>query len=132
MSMSEYYFLTRLNKSFEDAVEVTTKALEAQGFGILTQIDVAATMKKKLDADLRPYLILGACNPTFAFKAIQVENKIGTMLPCNVIVREEEDGSVEVAAVDPIASMQAIENPDLGEVALQVRALLEEVIAELS
>lgn len=129
--MSTYYFSTVFDGTFEEAIEETTTALAAHGFGILTEIDVSATMKKKLDVDMRPYRILGACNPSFAYRALQAENKIGTMLPCNVIVRETEAGDVEVAAVDPIASMQAIDNENLGSVALEVRTLLQKVIESL-
>lgn len=129
--MSTYYFSTIVRASFDEAVEKTTAALADQGFGVLTDIDVAATMKKKLDADMLPYRILGACNPASAFEALQVEDKIGTMLPCNVIVRETDGGDVEVAAIDPIASMQAIENEQLGEVAAEVRLRLQKVIGNL-
>lgn len=129
--MSTYYFSTIVRGSFDEAVEKATAALADQGFGVLTDIDVAATMKKKLDADMLPYRILGACNPAFAFEALQVEDKIGTMLPCNVIVRKTEGGDVEVAAIDPIASMQAIENEQLGEVAAEVRLRLQKVIGDL-
>jgi len=126
-----YYFATELNVPFEEAVERTVAELKKEGFGILTDIDVKATMKKKLDKDFHPYRILGACNPPFAFQALQNEDKIGTMLPCNVIVQEKTPGRVEVAAVDPIASMQAVENPGLGEVAQQVRDKLRMVIESL-
>jgi len=129
--MSTYYFSTITTGLFDEVIERTTDALAAEGFGILTEIDVAATMKKKLNVDMPRYRILGACNPAFAFKALEAESKIGTMLPCNVIVRETEDGSIEVAAVDPIASMKAIENEQLGEVASEVRLRLQRVIAGL-
>ncbi len=127
----QYYFNKFVDMSFEEAVAAATERLQDAGFGVLTEIDVKATMKKKLDKDLRPYLILGACNPGFAYKALQAENKIGTMLPCNVIVREDEEGRIEVAAVDPIASMQAVDNPELGAIATQVREQLQGVIARL-
>lgn len=127
-----YYVSTILKIPFEQAVSEAIAALARRGFGILADIDVQATLKKKLGADIRKYRILGACNPPFAFKALQTENKIGTMLPCNVVVREDDEGNIEVAAVDPVASMQAIENPRLVEVAAQVRVLLEEVIGDLS
>ncbi len=127
----QYYFNKFVDMSFEEAVAAATERLQDAGFGVLTEIDVKATMKKKLDKDLRPYLILGACNPGFAYKALQAENKIGTMLPCNVIVREDEEGRIEVAAVDPIASMQAVDNPELGAIATQVREQLQGVIDRL-
>ena len=108
----------------------TSAALATQGFGVLTEIDVQATMKKKIDKDMRPYKILGACNPNLAFHAIGAEPRIGAMLPCNVILRETDDG-VEVSAVDPVASMQAVNNAQLTEVAGQVRAMLETVIENI-
>lgn len=127
-----YYLSTNLSVPFDQAIADVTAALAVRGFGVLTDIDVQATMKRKLGTDMPPYRILGACNPKMAFSALQTENKIGTMLPCNVVVRETGDGGVEVAAVDPVASMQAIENPALGEVAQQVREMLRQVIADLS
>lgn len=126
-----YYFAKHLDMSFSDAIDTVTEALAKQGFGVLTEIDVKATLKKKLDVEFRPYTILGACNPGFAHKALQAEDKIGTMLPCNVIVQELDDGAVEVAAVDPIASMSAIENDSLGGIATEVRSKLEQIIASL-
>jgi len=126
-----YYFSKMLNLGFEAAIERVAEALQAEGFGILTEINVAATFKKKLDVDFRPYRILGACNPGFALKALSVEDKIGTMLPCNVIVQVLDDGKVEVAAVDPAASMSAVENPALTEIAGDVRARLIRVIEGL-
>ncbi len=125
-----YYFSKRINSTFADAVERVTEELK-KGFGILTEIDVKATLKKKLDVDFHPYKILGACNPSFAYKALQAENKIGVMLPCNVIVQELPDGQVEIAAVDPIASMQAVDNPALGGIAGEVQAKLKKVIVSL-
>lgn len=130
ISTMQYYFSKTLDTSFEEAIDKVTASLKEDGFGILTEIDVSATMKEKLDKDLAPYRILGACNPHFAYQAIQAENKIGTMLPCNVIV-QQLNGKVEVSAVNPIASMQAIENPDLGGVATQVRDMLKQVIERL-
>jgi len=115
----------------EDAIERATVELQKEGFGILTTIDVKATLKKKLDIDFRPYLILGACNPPFAYKALQAEPHIGSMLPCNVIVQETEPGKVEIAAIDPMASMQAIQNETLGAVAQEVRQRLQRVIEQL-
>jgi uncharacterized protein (DUF302 family) len=126
-----YYFSRTLEVSFDEAIACTTQALKAEGFGILTDIDVKATLKSKLGEDSRNYRILGACNPPYAHKALQLEDKIGTMLPCNVIVQELAPGSVEVAAVDPIASMQAVDNPALGEVASEVQAKLRRVIESL-
>lgn len=126
-----YHFSKTLNLSFEEAISKVTAELQKEGFGILTEIDVKQTLKKKLDVDFRNYRILGACNPPFAYQALQAEDKIGTMLPCNVIVHEKEPGKVEVSAVDPIASMKAIQNPKLGEVAKQVQAKLKKVIDSL-
>jgi uncharacterized protein (DUF302 family) len=126
-----YYFNKTLNTAFDDAVARVVTELKKEGFGVLTEIDVSAALKKKLDVDFKKYRILGACNPTFAYKALQLEDKIGTMLPCNVIVQEISAGVVEVAAIDPIASMQAIENPNLRSVAEQVQAKLKKVIAAL-
>lgn len=123
-----YYFTKTVAGNFQDIIERVTESLKAEGFGVLTEIDIKTTLKKKLDADFYNYKILGACNPTFAYKALQTEDKIGTMLPCNVIVQEKESGKIEVSAVDPIASMQAIENPGLKDIAEQVRVKLKRVI----
>ncbi len=123
-----YYFEKTTDYAFEEAVEKVTEELKKEGFGVLTEIDVQATLKKKLDVDFRKYRILGACNPPFAHKALQAENKIGAMLPCNVIVQELENGKTEVAAVDPVASMKAVDNDKLGEIAGEIRAKLEKVI----
>ena len=123
-----YHFTKSVSLSFEQAIDEVTEALKESGFGVLTTIDVKATLKKKLDVDFRPYMILGACNPHFAYKALQSEDKIGTMLPCNVLVQQTTDGEVEVSAVDPLASMQAIENPDLETIAKEIRGLLKGVI----
>ena len=127
----DYYFSKTLDMPVDQAVQHVTEALAAKGFGVLTTIDVAATMKKKLDLDFRPYMILGACNPQFAHKALTNEDKIGTMLPCNVIVQQVGEGRSEVAAVDPVASMQAIENPELATIAGEVRELLKGIVAGL-
>ena len=127
----KYYFNKSLEIPFDEAVSKVTEQLKKEGFGILTEIDVKKTLKKKLDVDFQQYKILGACNPHFAYQALQKEDKIGTMLPCNVIVQEAEDGKIEVAAIDPMASMQAIQNPDLQAVAEQVQAKLRNVIASL-
>jgi uncharacterized protein (DUF302 family) len=126
-----YYFSKKISVSFDEAVEKVRDGLKKEGFGILTDIDVKETLKKKLDVDFRKYRILGACNPPFAYKALQAEDKIGTMLPCNIIVQELDDGTVETAAIDPIASMQAVQNQNLGEVARQVQAKLKKVIDNL-
>jgi uncharacterized protein (DUF302 family) len=127
----KYYFSKILEVSFDEAVASVTEELKQEGFGILTDIDVKETLKKKLNVDFKKYRILGACNPSYAHQALQVENKIGTMLPCNVIVLETEEGKIEVAAIDPLASMQAVENPELQGVADQVQAKLKSVIAKL-
>ena len=127
----KYYFNKSLEIPFDEAVAKVTEQLKKEGFGILTEIDVKETLKKKLDVDFKQYKILGACNPHFAYQALQKEDKVGTMLPCNVIVQEAEDGEIEVAAIDPMASMQAVQNPDLQAVAEQVQAKLRSVIAGL-
>lgn len=123
-----YYFAKTLETPFADAVERVTEALQAEGFGVLTTIDVKATLAKKLGVEFPGYTILGACIPTLAHQALQVENKIGTMLPCNVIVRDDGAGRTEVAAVDPVRSMQAVENAALADVALGVQEKLRRVI----
>jgi len=123
-----YYFTKELNISFDAAIAKVTEELKKEGFGILTDIDVKATLKKKLDVDFRPYRILGACNPPFAFQALQTEDKIGTMLPCNVVVQEKTPGKVEVTSIDPVASMAAVNNPSLRTVGEQVREKLKRVI----
>ena len=125
-----YHFSKRLNIPFDQAVARVVDALTSEGFGVLTDIDVKATLKNKLGVDFRPYRILGACNPSLAYRALQLEDKIGTMLPCNVIV-QEHPGGVEVSAIDPVTSMQAIENPDLAEVSKEVQAKLSRVVNEL-
>jgi uncharacterized protein (DUF302 family) len=125
-----YHFGKTLDVPFEQAIEEVTRALATEGFGVLTDIDVRATLKKKLDVDFRPYRILGACNPSFAHRALQREAHIGTMLPCNVIVQQTEQG-VEVSAVDPAASMMSVDNPELAEIADQVRRKLKSVIDSL-
>lgn len=126
-----YYINRTLSAPFDAAIVRVTEELQKEGFGILTEIDVKATLKKKLGVDFRNYRILGACNPPFAYQALQVEPKIGTMLPCNVIVEELDNDRCEVSAVDPLASMQAIDNPALQEIALQIQAKLRQVIARL-
>jgi len=126
-----YYFVKNLTSSFEKAISDVTAELKKEGFGILTEIDVTATLKKKLNVDFPKYTILGACNPPFAYQALQAESKIGTMLPCNVIVQELADGTIDVAAVDPLASMQSIQNPELQGIAEEIQLKLKKVIAQL-
>lgn len=126
-----YYFSKIVNYDFDTAIAKVTDELKKEGFGVLTEIDVKETLKKKLDVDFKKYRILGACDPHFAHQALQAEDKIGTMLPCNVIVQEHENGKVEVSAVDPVASMVAIKNDSLGSVAMQVREKLSKVIENL-
>lgn len=126
-----YYFSKTVDEDFETAIENVTEELKKEGFGILTQIDIKETLKKKLDVDFKKYRILGACNPQFAYEALQAEDKIGTMLPCNVIVQEHENGKVEISAVDPVASMMAVKNDSLGDMATQVREKLKRVINNL-
>ena len=126
-----YYFSKVTDLPFDDAVARTVEVLKAHGFGVLTDIDVKATLKSKLNVDFRNYRILGACNPPSAYEALQAEDKIGLMLPCNVIVQETPEGTVEVAAIDPIASMQAVQNPALESVAREVQAKLRAAVAEV-
>ena len=127
----KYYFSKTLNVSFDEAIPKVIEELKKGGFGIITEIDVKETLKKKLNVDFRKYRILGACNAQYAYQALLREDKIGTMLPCNVIVQELAEGKVEVAAIDPIASMQAIENPELGGIAVEVQAKLKKVVESL-
>jgi uncharacterized protein (DUF302 family) len=126
-----YTFSKTVTMSFEDAVKSVTGTLKAEGFGILTEIDVKETLRKKLDVDFRPYKILGACNPPFAYQALQAEDKIGAMMPCNVIVQEREGGRVEISAVDPVASMMAVDNENLRGIAMDVRDKLKKAIDNL-
>lgn len=126
-----YYFNKKIKGSFEEVLEKVTISLNKQGFGVLVEIDVKETLKKKLDVDFRKYRILGACNPPFAYKALQVEDKIGIMLPCNVVVQEISENEVDVAAVDPIASMKAVENPQLLPIAKQIQGKLRNVVMSL-
>ncbi len=127
MAMS-YYYSKKVQADFEEVVSRVTQALKEEGFGILTQIDVKDTLKKKLDVEFRNYRILGACNPPFAYQALQAEDKVGTMLPCNVIVQETLQGEVEIAAIDPSASMQAIDNAELQKIATIIGQKLQSVI----
>jgi uncharacterized protein (DUF302 family) len=126
-----YHISKTLAVPFEEAVAATVAALQKHGFGVLTEIDVQATLKKKLDVAFRPYRLLGACNPKMAYQALGIADKIGTMLPCNVIVQQHEDGKVEVSAVDPVASMQGIENQELARLAGTVREMLRQTISEI-
>jgi uncharacterized protein (DUF302 family) len=126
-----YHISKTLTLPFDEAVAATVAVLQTHGFGVLTDIDVQATLKKKLDVAFRPYRILGACNPKMAHQALEIEDKIGTMLPCNVIVQQHEDGKVEVSAVDPVVSMQGIENKELARLAGAVREMLRQTISEI-
>jgi len=126
-----YYFSKILKGNFNDTVEKVTAALKTEQFGVLTEIDIKDTLKKKLDVNFNNYKILGACNPPYAHKALLAENKIGTMLPCNVIVQELDSGDIEVAAVNPMASMQAVENADLKGIAEEITLKLKAVIEGL-
>lgn len=128
-----YYFNTILKKtSYEEAIELATRELQKEGFGVLTQINVKETLKKKIDADFRPYLILGACNPHFAHKALLAEDKLGVFLPCNVVVEQHDNGTVEVSTVDPKAMMAPVTNPDLEELANEISNRLQKVITGIS
>lgn len=126
-----YYFNTVVSGKFETVIESVTQLLKEEGFGILTEIDIQKTLKNKLDVDFKKYKILGVCNPPFAHQALQAENKIGTMLPCNVIVQELEAGKIEVAAINPMVSMQAVKNDQLENIAQQVSRKLKQVITNL-
>jgi len=126
-----YTLSRKVESSFEEAIETVKSLLADEGFGVLSDIDVRATLKKKINVDFRNYRILGACNPTFAHQALQTEAQVGVMLPCNVIVQEYDTGIVEVSAVDPVASMQGIDNPALAPIAEQVRSGLDRVIQKL-
>lgn len=126
-----YHFSKKVNLPFDQAIEKTTAILKENGFGVLSDIDIKSTLKEKLDVDFKKYRILGACNPGYAYKALTSEDHIGLMLPCNVIVQEHEDGTVEVSAIDPVASMQAVENEELHDVAINVKKLLKKVIESL-
>jgi uncharacterized protein (DUF302 family) len=131
MKHNLYYLAKTLSLPFDEAVTRATEGLKTEGFGVLTEIDVSATLRAKIGVDYPAYKILGACNPTLAHEALMLENKVGTMLPCNVVIRDAGKGQIEVAAIDPVASMQAIDNTALKLAALQVRAKLEKVISEL-
>lgn len=129
--MNTYYINKTVELSFEEAIGRVTEELKKEGFGVLTEIDVQATLKKKLDVDFRPYKILGACNPPYAHRALQAERHIGVMLPCNVIVQEAGEGRSEVAAIDPLVAMSRVDNPALMPVAEEISAKLQRVIANL-
>lgn len=126
-----YYINKTIRADFDEAVELVTEALAEKGFGILSEIDISEKMREKMDIEFRKYKILGACNPPFAYKALQHEDKVGTLLPCNIILQEVGDHLVEVAAVDPVASMISISNPDLTKIAEEVRGIFEEMIEDL-
>ncbi|MHB9041062.1 MAG: DUF302 domain-containing protein [Melioribacteraceae bacterium] len=131
MDQTNYGFSKIVNLGYDEAIEKVTEELKKEGFGVLTEIDVKETLKKKLDVDFRPYKILGACNPPFAYKALQSEEQIGLMLPCNVIVYVNDKSETVVAAIDPIASMQAVKNETLGEVADTIQSKLKKIIESL-
>jgi len=126
--MTKYYFGKTVELSFDDAIVRVTEELKKEGFGVLTEVDIQATLKKKLDVDFRPYKILGACNPPFAYKALQAEQNIGLLLPCNVIVQDAGNDKTEIAAIDPLVSMSRVENPALELVAAEIKAKLQRVI----
>ncbi|MDX1720165.1 MAG: DUF302 domain-containing protein [Salegentibacter mishustinae] len=130
--MSYFFNTTLKEKNFDKAIETVTAALKEEGFGVLTEIDVKETLKKKIDVDFKKYRILGACNPEFAHKALKSEDKIGVFLPCNVIVEENDNGEIEVSAVDPISSMQAAKNDSLEEIATEVQQKLKKIINSLN
>jgi len=130
--MSYYFNKVLKSKNFNEAIEQVTAELKKEGFGVLTEIDIKKTLKNKINVDFKNYIILGACNPHFAYKALQSEDKIGVLLPCNVIVEEHENGEIEVSAVDPIASMGTVENESLGDLASEVQQKLIKVINSLN
>jgi len=127
----EYYFSKIVPAGFADTMERTKKALAVEGFGVIAEIDMQGKLKEKLGVDYKKYTILGACNPSYAYKALQLEERIGTMLPCNVVIIDREDGSTEVAAVHPLASMMAIQNTGLQSIAREVTEKLERVVNQI-
>ncbi|MEI8114926.1 MAG: DUF302 domain-containing protein [Bacteroidia bacterium] len=127
----KYYIRKKIDATFEQAIDEVRESLGIEGFGVLTEINMHDKLKEKLNVDFRRYTILGACNPEYAYKALQCEDKIGTMLPCNIVVQEIGKNKIEVAAVDPVASMMAIENPELAALAIEIKAKLERVIESL-
>jgi uncharacterized protein (DUF302 family) len=131
MEQTNYGFSKVVNLGYDEAIEKVTEELKKEGFGVLTEIDVKETLKKKLDVDFKPYKILGACNPPFAYKSLQAEEQIGLMLPCNVIVYANDKNETVVAAINPIASMQAVKNDKLDEVAEAIQGMLKNVISKL-
>ena len=131
MIEEKYYFKTTLDIPYDQAVEKVRAALADEGFGVLTEIDVKATLKEKIDVNFRPYIILGACNPPFAYKTLQVEEQIGLMLPCNVVVQEGQDGGTVVSAMNPLVVMESVENPDLEPIAGEVTEMLRRVVQAL-
>jgi uncharacterized protein (DUF302 family) len=124
----KYYIDSKIKAGFEDTVQLVRESLKEENFGVLTEIDIHEKLKEKLNVDFRKYKILGACNPPYAYKALQEENKIGTMLPCNVIIQELDNNEIEVAAVDPVASMKAVENKELADIAAEIKIKLARVI----
>ena len=126
-----YYIATTLNEPFEKAISSAEEALKREGFGVISRIDLQDALKTKIGVDFRPYTILGACNPALAYEALKLEDKVGTMLPCNVVVQARGDGETEIAAIDPVASMKAIDNAELQRAAAEVRRRLESVIESL-
>jgi uncharacterized protein (DUF302 family) len=125
------YFTKRVNTGFEESIQLVTDILKDYGFGIITEIDVKDTFRKKIDANFRPYRILGACNPNYAFKALSKDDKVGIMLPCNVIIQEHEDGAVEITLINPEVSVKALNNPDLEDFACEVTGVMRKVMARL-
>jgi uncharacterized protein (DUF302 family) len=126
-----YYFSNAISGTFDEAIKLVTERLKTEGFGVISEIRMDEKLKEKLGVDFKRYTILGACNPQFAYKALQIEEKIGTMLPCNVLVIEQENGLIEVAAINPLASMQSVENPDLHDIALKVSLTLKSVVENM-
>ena len=131
MEKSSYAIRKSLSIPYAEAVEKVTQGLKGEGFGVLTEIDVKQTLKKKIDKDFRKYVILGACNPNLAYQALQTEREIGVLLPCNVVVYENDEGSATVCAMDPVPAMSFVENPELGKIAAEVRQKLEKVLRGL-
>jgi uncharacterized protein (DUF302 family) len=127
----KYYISKKIDATFEQAIDEVKEALGNQGFGIISEINMQQKFKEKLNVDFKRYIILGACNPAYAYKALQSEDKIGTMLPCNVVVQELGENEIEVAAIDPVASMMAVENPNLNKFASEIKSKLEKAIESL-
>jgi uncharacterized protein (DUF302 family) len=129
--MANYYNSKIVDINFEAAIELVQETLKIHGFGVLTRINVHETLKNKLDVNFRKYVILGACNPTFAHKALQIEDNVGLMLPCNMVIQEHKNGQVEISAISPVASLQAIENPELDDIVSQVEYMLKDIIEKI-